>query len=79
MENEQAFREDLLRFAEDYHWEPRIATKLLNLRYGTSFSAEEIKAIYNECRSQNSVDPVESALNKEKRRSPALNYSDPWE
>lgn len=78
MENENAFRKDLLRFAEEYHWEPRITTKLLNLRYGTAFSAEEVKAIYSDCRNQ-SINPVESILNKENRHSPALNYSDPWD
>lgn len=71
MECSDQIREDLLRYMQEYGWEPRITTKLLNLRHGTEFTAEEVKAMF--CRfSTKEVDPVTHLLNEEQRRSPIL-------
>lgn len=78
VEDELAFRNDLLRYVEEYHWEPRITTKLLNLRYGTSYTAEEIKAFYSRYRSPR-TDPVETVLHIGDRHSPALNFFEAWD
>lgn len=71
MECTEQIREDLLRYMQEYGWEPRITTKLLNLRHGTNYTAEDVKALY--CKySQQEVDPVVHFLNEERRRSPIL-------
>ena len=44
MEHTDQIREDLLRYMQEYGWEPRITTKLLNLRHGTKYTAEELTA-----------------------------------
>lgn len=72
-----AFREDLLRFVEEYHWEPRATARILNRRHGTAFTAEEIKALYGQLRSHE-PDPVDHLLNLENRRSPLIPDDEGW-
>lgn len=73
----ETFREDLLRFMTEYRWEPRITTKLLNLRHGTSYTAADIIRFYGQLRPKE-PDPVEHLLNLENRRSPILPDDEGW-
>ena len=68
---ESLLREDLLRYMDEYGWEPRITTKLLNLRHGLELTAEDIKTLYGRLRSH-TEDPDAHLLNLEQRRWPGL-------
>lgn len=72
MEISEEMKTDLLRFVEEYGWEPRITTKIINLRYGTSYIAEDVVKLYAEYRSKE-VDPVQHLLNLEERFFPSAN------
>ena len=76
MVQEEQIREDLLRYMDDYGWEPRITTKLLNLRHGTDYTAEEIKTLHS-CLHHKTVDPATHLQNLDDRRSPALTMDEP--
>lgn len=71
MEISDEMRDDLLRFVEEYGWEPRITTKILNLRYGTSLTAQDTTTLYAQYRSKE-IDPVQHLLNLEERFMPSL-------
>ena len=72
MEISEEMKTDLLRFIEEYGWEPRITTKIINLRYGTSYVAEDIVKLYAKYRSKE-IDPVQHLLNLEERFFPSAN------
>lgn len=72
MEISEEMKSDLLRFVEEYGWEPRITTKIINLRYGTSYVAEDIVKLYAKYRSKE-IDPVQHLLNLEERFFPSAN------
>ena len=72
MEISEEMKYDLLRFVEEYGWEPRITTKIINLRYGTSYVAEDIVKLYAKYRSKE-IDPVQHLLNLEERFFPSAN------
>ena len=72
MEISEEMKTDLLRFVEEYGWEPRITTKIINLRYGTSYVAEDIVKLYAKYRSKE-IDPVQHLLNLEERFFPSAN------
>ena len=72
MEISEEMKTDLLRFIGEYGWELRITTKIINLRYGTSYVAEDIMKLYAKYRSKE-VDPVQHLLNLEERFFPSAN------
>ena len=72
MEISEEMKSDLLRFVDEYGWEPRITTKIINLRYGTSYVAEDIVKLYAKYRSKE-IDPVQHLLNLEERFFPGAN------
>ena len=72
MEISEEMKFDLLRYIEEYGWEPRITSKIINLRHGTSYTAEDIVKIYAEYRSKE-IDPVQHLLNLEERFFPNAN------
>ena len=72
MEISEEMKTDLRRFVEEYGWEPRITTKIINLRYGTSYVAEDVIKLYAKYRSKE-VDPVQHLLNLEERSFPSAN------
>ena len=72
MEISEEMKTDLLRFVEEYGWEPRITTKIINLRYGTSYVAEDIVKLYAKYGSKE-IDPVQHLLNLEERFFPSAN------
>ena len=72
MEISEEMKTDLLRFVEEYGWEPRITTKIINLRYGTSYVAEDIVMLYAKYGSKE-IDPVQHLLNLEERFFPSAN------
>ena len=72
MEISDEMKNDLLRFVEEYGWEPRITTKIINLRYGTSYTADDIVKLYAKHRSKD-VDPVQHLLNLGERFFPSAN------
>ncbi len=49
MEWSEEMKAELLRFMDEYGWEPRITTKLLNRRFGLSLSADEVQTYYWNC------------------------------
>lgn len=77
MEISEEMKTDLLRFVEEYSWEPRITSKIINLRYGTSYHAEDIVKLYAKYRSKE-VDPVQHLLNLEERFFPSANPRKTW-
>ena len=72
MEISEEMKSDLLRFMDEYGWEPRITTKIINLRHGTSLTASDIAAMYAKYRSKD-IDPVQHLLNLEERFFPSAN------
>ena len=72
MEISEEMKMDLLRFIEEYGWEPRITTKIINRRYETNYTAEDIVKLYAKYRSKE-VDPVQHLLNLEERFFPSAN------
>ena len=72
MEISEELKTDLLRYVEEYGWEPRITSKIINLRHGTSYTAGDIVTIYAKYRSKE-IDPVQHLLNLEERFFPSAN------
>ena len=72
MEISEEMKTDLLRFIEEYGWEPRITTKIINLRYGTNYVAEDIVKLCAKYGSKE-IDPVQHLLNLEERFFPSAN------
>lgn len=58
MDRSEQIRADLIRYTEEYHWNPRTVSKLLNLRHGTDYSAKDINALYGKLRVQK---PIQSS------------------
>ena len=70
MEISEEMKADLLRFMNEYGWEPRITSKVLNRRYQTKLTAEDVSALYaKNCTKE--VDPVQHLLNLEERFLPS--------
>lgn len=72
MEISEEMKNDLIRFIEEYGWEPRITSKILTLRYGISVKASDAVSLYAKYRSKE-VDPVQHLLNLEERFFPSAN------
>ena len=72
MEISDEMKADLIRFIEEYGWEPRITSKILPLRYGIPVSASDAVALYAKYRSIE-IDPVQHLLNLEERFFPSAN------
>ena len=72
MEISKAMQTDLIRYVEEYGWEPRITSKIMNLRHGTHLTASDITALYAKYGTRE-VDPIQHLLNLEERFFPSAN------
>ena len=72
MDISEELKADLMRYVEEYNWEPRITSKIINLRHGTSFTAKDVVNLHAKHRSKE-IDPVQHLLNLEDRFFPSAN------